>query len=110
MVELLADTPIRDSVQNEIGKLDDAIFAALSQDTWGASRGGMKRIIEGHETKMFDELMFIANSISVSDPIGAAKIRDAAWLLVKAGCLRCKMEYQRGYAAGYKAGMLEAAI
>lgn len=57
--------------------------------------------------KQFDDLMFVAKSIYRSDPCGAQIIRQAAWMLVNGKCLRCPMEYQRGYSAGYKAGCKE---
>ncbi len=67
----------------------------------------MKPILAGEYTKMYDDLLFVADCLKATDPCGAQLIRQAAHMLVRAGCLRCRNEYGRGYTAGYKAGSSE---
>lgn len=56
------------------------------------------------ETRMYDDLIQIAANIRQSDPVGALVVRKAAAFLAKSACLRCPLQYNNGYAAGYKAG------
>jgi hypothetical protein len=67
----------------------------------------MKPILRGDRVTMFNSLLDLASYYRADDPHGAVLIRNAAYALVNGKCLRCPLEYSRGYSAGYKAGVTE---
>ncbi len=58
-------------------------------------------------TRDIKRLLYVANSIKSTDPVGAALIKRMASMLRRNACANCQNAYSRGYTAGLKAGRKE---